>query len=97
LAAGSRWWFKHGTRVGQAVVTRIEHRFDLDTAGHTDTTQLALNDIGRIELQLGEPIVAERYVDDAASGRMILIDPVSNTTAGAAMIVSLTTGHPGGG
>jgi sulfate adenylyltransferase subunit 1 len=97
LAAGSRWWFKHGTRVGQAVVTRIEHRFDLATAGHTDTTQLALNDIGRIELQLGEPIVAERYVDDAASGRMILIDPVSNTTAGAAMIVSLTTGHPGGG
>jgi len=89
LAVGSRHWFKHGTRSGHAVVTAIEHRYDLVSAAHQPATELQLNDIGRVHLQLGETIVADVYRHHAEGGRLILIDAATNTTAAAAMIVSV--------
>ena len=89
LTAGSRHWFKHGTRTGQAVVTRIDHRYDLVSAAHQPTDRLTLNDIGRVHLRLSEPIVADIYRHHAEGGRLILIDAATNTTAGAAMITAV--------
>ena len=88
LVVGSRHWFKHGTRSGHAVVTAIEHRYDLVSPDHEPATELVLNDIGRVHLRLGTPIVADVYAHHAEGGRLILIDAATNTTAGAAMIVS---------
>ncbi len=88
MVVGSRLWFKHGSRTGRAVVTAIEHRYDLVSLNRDEATQLELNDLGRVRVQLSEPIVADRYVDNAAGGRLILIDEATNSTAGAAMIVS---------
>jgi sulfate adenylyltransferase subunit 1 len=92
LVAGSRHWFKHGTRSGHATVVAIEHRYDLVSAAHQPADQLVLNDIGRVHLRLGEPIVADVYAHHAEGGRLILIDAATNTTAGAAMIAELH--HP---
>ncbi len=86
LTVGSRWWFKHGSRTGRAVVTSIEYRHDLASLDHLPASELGLNDLGRIRLQLSEPIVADRYVDNPDGGRMILVDEATNSTAGAAMI-----------
>ena len=86
LTVGSRWWFKHGSRTGRAVVTSIEYRHDLASLDQLTVSELGLNDLGRIRLQLSEPIVADRYVDNPDGGRMILIDEATNSTAGAAMI-----------
>ena len=86
LTVGSRWWFKHGSRTGRAVVTSIEYRHDLASLDHLPVSELGLNDLGRIRLQLSEPIVADRYVDNPDGGRMILVDEATNSTAGAAMI-----------
>ena len=92
LIEGSRHWFKHGTRSGHAVVTEIEYRYDLVSANHQPATELVLNDIGRVHLRLGEPIVADIYAHHAEGGRLILIDSATNTTAGAAMIASVKAG-----
>jgi sulfate adenylyltransferase large subunit len=86
LTVGSRWWFKHGSRTGRAVVTSIEYRHDLASLDQLPVSELGLNDLGRIRLQLSEPIVADRYVDNPDGGRMILVDEATNSTAGAAMI-----------
>ncbi|HAP76468.1 MAG TPA: sulfate adenylyltransferase [Acidimicrobiaceae bacterium] len=86
LAEGTRWWFKHGTRTGHAIVTQVEHRFDLTTAAVAAANELALNDIGRVHLAVTEPVVADRYHVHAPDGRLILIDPATNTTAAAAMV-----------
>ena len=86
LTVGSRWWFKHGSRTGRAVVTSIDYRHDLASLDQLTVSALGLNDLGRIRLQLSEPIVADRYVDNPDGGRMILIDEATNSTAGAAMI-----------
>ena len=91
LTVGTRYWFKHGSRSGRATVTAISHRHDLSTLDRQPADHLVLNDLGRIRLQLSEPIVADRYVDSPESGRMILIDEATNTTAGAAMVASVTS------
>ena len=94
LLVGSRHWFKHGTRTGHATVTAIEHRYDLVTLDHQPTDELVLNDIGRVHLQLSEPIVADVYRHHAEGGRLILIDAATNTTAGAAMVAAISAWAP---
>ena len=47
---------------------------------------LARNDIARIALQLGQPVFAERYVDNRATGSFILIDEATNDTVAAGMV-----------
>ena len=88
ITPGGRWWFKHGSRTGRAIVDAIHFRYDLATLEHVPTPSLGLNDLGRVTLHLTEPIVADRYVDNPDGGRLILIDELTNTTAGAAMIVA---------
>jgi sulfate adenylyltransferase subunit 1 (EFTu-like GTPase family) len=94
LVVGSRHWFKHGTRTGFAVVTSIEHRYDLVSLEHQPTDELVLNDIGRVGLRLSEPIVADVYRHHAEGGRLILIDAATNTTAGAGMIAAIAAWAP---
>jgi sulfate adenylyltransferase subunit 1 len=92
LTVGSRWWFKHGTRTGHAVVAEVQHRLDPSTLEQHDAADLLLNDLGRVRLQLSEPIVADRYHVLPESGRLILIDPADNSTAAAAMVQSVRSG-----
>ena len=88
LRVGSRWWFKHGTRVGRATVTEVLHRHDLSTLEREPAEELGVNDLGRIRLSLSEPIVADPYHVHHESGRLILIDEATNSTAAAAMIAT---------
>ena len=94
LAIGNRLWFKHGSRTGRAVVTSIEHRYDLVTLEREDVGELVLNDLARIRIELSEPVVADRYVDNPEGGRLILIDEATNSTAAAAMIVAVGSVGP---
>ncbi len=86
LTVGSRWWFKHGTRTGHATVREVQHHLSPTTLEQEVATELTLNDLGRVRLQLSEVIIADRYHVLPEGGRMILIDPADNTTAAAAMI-----------
>jgi bifunctional enzyme CysN/CysC len=48
---------------------------------------LALNQIGPVTITTGRPIVFEPYANNRTTGSFILIDPATNFTAGAGMIV----------
>ena len=48
---------------------------------------LALNQIETVTLTTSRPIVFDRYRDIRATGSFILIDPATNFTAGAGMII----------
>ena len=91
LTVGSRWWFKHGTRSGHAVVTEVQYHLHAVTLEREQVGELGLNDLGRVRLQLSETIVADHYHVLPESGRMILIDPADNTTAAAAMVHEVLT------
>ena len=48
---------------------------------------LVLNQIGTVTLATSRPLVFDRYRDIRATGSFILIDPATNFTAGAGMII----------
>jgi sulfate adenylyltransferase large subunit len=48
---------------------------------------MMLNQIGRVTISTARPLVYDRYTDHGGTGSFILIDPSSNFTAGAGMIV----------
>ena len=86
LREGSRYWFKHGTRVGRAIVDAVEYRHDLHTLEPVAADEIGLNDLAMVRLSLSEPIVASPYEVSREGGRLILVDEATNTTAGAVMI-----------
>jgi sulfate adenylyltransferase subunit 1 (EFTu-like GTPase family) len=50
--------------------------------------RLELNDIAHVRLRLAEPIAADTFAENRATGSFILIDEATNDTVGAGMIRS---------
>jgi len=86
LAVGRPYLLMHTTRQVQAFVTHIDHKVDVDTMAQVPTDALGLNDIGRVELSLAQPICADGYRVNRTTGGFILIDPQTNATVAAGMI-----------
>ncbi len=78
---------KHTTQLVQARVRHIHHRVDINTLGHERATQLRLNEIGAVSLEAQRQVFADPYQKNRATGSFILIDPITNETLGAGMIV----------
>ena len=78
---------RHTTRDVRARVRRIDSRWNVDThAADPAPATLAINDIGRVVLDLAEPIVADLYEANRSIGRFILVDEATHGTVAAGMI-----------
>jgi sulfate adenylyltransferase subunit 1 len=89
LDPGRTYRLRHATRELRARVRRIDSRWDVAAHGaQPPPAKLAMNDIGRIALDLAEPIVADAYAANRATGSFILIDEATNGTVAAGMIRS---------
>jgi bifunctional enzyme CysN/CysC len=86
LAAGRDYLAKLGARSVPGTVKRIRHRIDVNTREMVPAESLGLNDLGSIELHLQLPVAFERYADSRELGGFILIDRLTNATAGVGMI-----------
>ena len=84
----SRFIIKHTTRTARAMVTGLQYRLDVNTLHRDDSaTQLGLNEIGRVQLRVTQPLFADAYSRNRVTGGFILIDEASHGTVGAGMIV----------
>ena len=54
----------------------------------SSTAALALNEIGPVTVTAARPLVFDPYADNRTTGSFIVIDPATNFTAGAGMIVA---------
>ena len=78
---------RHTTREVRAGVLRIDHLWNTTTQLRVAApARLARNDIGDIALMLTQPVFADRYLDNRATGGFILIDEATNGTVGAGMV-----------
>ena len=82
---------KHCTSEARAEIAAIRYRFDVNTLHREDTDELALNEIGRVHLRLSRAISFDPYARNHATGSFILIDPATNNTVGAGMILDRIT------
>jgi sulfate adenylyltransferase subunit 1 (EFTu-like GTPase family) len=88
LRPGARIVIKHTTRVTRARLEELEYRVDVNTLDHAAADELALNEIGRVRLRTGSPLMVDPYARNRTTGSFILIDEASNDTVAAGMILS---------
>jgi len=77
---------KHTTHTVKGVIRTIDYRFDPEDLHRKSAETLNLNEVGRVTLNLRNPIYADTYAHNRQTGCFIIIDPVSNLTVGAGMI-----------
>jgi bifunctional enzyme CysN/CysC len=78
---------KHTTRATKATVERLEYRVDVNTLSRRPAETLKLNEIGRLALQTPQKLFLDPYKKNRFTGSIILIDPVTNNTVGAGMVI----------
>ncbi|OBH14249.1 adenylyl-sulfate kinase [Mycobacterium sp. E1747] len=98
LEPGRDYVIKHTTRTTRTRVTGLDYRLDVNTL-HRDkaATALQLNELGRISLRTQVPLLLDEYTRNASTGSFILIDPHTNGTVAAGMVlrdVSTQTASP---
>jgi sulfate adenylyltransferase large subunit len=78
---------KHTTRSGRALVKDVIYRLDVNSL-HRDleTRELALNEIGRVQIRTTVPLLCDPYEKNRTTGSFILIDEATGATVGAGMI-----------
>jgi sulfate adenylyltransferase large subunit len=89
LGLNKRYLLKHTSHTVPAFVRAIEHRTNIATLEHEQAQTLEMNGIGRVEIELLRPIALDLYGENRATGAFILIDPITNATAGAGMIAAV--------
>lgn len=77
---------RHTTREVKAKVAAIVHKLDINSLEHLPADRLAMNDIARVDFKLAQPVFADPYQANRATGAFILIDESTNNTVGAGMI-----------
>jgi bifunctional enzyme CysN/CysC len=88
LKAGAKLAIKHTTRWGRALVKDLQYRLDVNSLHRDqDSSELKLNDIGRVNIRTTVPLFFDEYRSNRATGSFILIDEASNSTVGAGMIL----------
>jgi sulfate adenylyltransferase subunit 1 len=88
LRPGSRVLVKHTTRTTKAVVSALDSRLDVATLEPVPATELALNDIGTVTLRTAQPLFADEYAENRATGAFVIVDELTGATTGAGMVGS---------
>ena len=88
LREGGRYLLKHTTRSVKAYVDDLRYRIDVNTL-HRDesSTELGLNEIGRVRLRTSAPLLLDEYSLSRTTGGFILIDEATYDTVAAGMVV----------
>lgn len=78
---------RHSTNMVRGQVSKLSYRIDPNNLHREDAKQLGLNEIGRVEIELFSPILVDAYTRNRGTGSFIVIDPISNSTVGAGIII----------
>jgi bifunctional enzyme CysN/CysC len=86
LLRGRTYLMRTGTKTVPATVAPIRYKLDVDTGDQIAANQLDLNEIGVVQLELGQPVAYDSYVENRDTGGFILIDRITNHTVGAGLL-----------
>jgi bifunctional enzyme CysN/CysC len=90
---GKPYIVKQTSREIRGHFTRLNYRIEPEELHRQTADELRLNEIGRVELELYQPMAFDEYARNRATGSFIVIDPVTNATAGAGMIIERAKGR----
>jgi bifunctional enzyme CysN/CysC len=88
LQQGRRYLVKHTTRTVAVSALEVRYRIEVDTLRRdASATALALNDLGRVHVELAAPLIFDSYRRNRATGSLIVIDEATNETVAAGTIL----------
>jgi bifunctional enzyme CysN/CysC len=87
LETGRTYGLKHTTRLTKARVVKLEYKVDVNTLSRLPGERLQLNEIGRAVLETNHELFIDPYRKNKSTGSFILIDPETNGTVAAGMII----------
>ena len=88
LEVAKTYMVKHGSAVVKGSCADIQYRVDPNTLHREDGKRLGLNDIGRARFTFFKPLFVDEYRRNRQTGGFVLIDPLTNVTVGAAMVIA---------
>jgi bifunctional enzyme CysN/CysC len=86
LYPNRNYLLKLGTQIVGASVTKIKYQINVNTLEKISKNYLELNAIAICTLTTDKPIIFEPFQENTTLGSFILIDRISNSTAGAGTI-----------
>lgn len=96
LVPENEFLLRHGSRFYKATVEKIVRKIDVNTLESSAAETLPLNGLAEVVVRTTQPVFFDAYSKNRATGRFIFVDPISNETAGAGMILSAAESTAGG-
>jgi len=87
LAPGRRYLLKHTSQTTAAEV-KVESKLNIHCLESEPARDLQMNDIGIVTVETNRPALFDLYRESRRTGSFILIDPGSNNTVAAGMILA---------
>ncbi len=84
----TKYIIKHTTNEQKAIIKEVIYKIDVNTLKRiVEDKELTMNAIGKIQLRVTRPLMFDSYATNRNTGSFILIDPTTNDTVAAGMIV----------
>lgn len=90
---GNVYLLRQTTQTVCAEASRSPSRLDVVTLEEALAEELRLNEIGTVHIETHRPIICDPYSRNRTTGSFILIDPITNLTVGAGMIIAAEEGE----
>jgi bifunctional enzyme CysN/CysC len=91
LSKGDQILVRLGTREARASVVAIEKAVDPGDLASHESTSIAKNHVGEIDISLGQPIAADPYADNPRTGRLVI--EIAGRIAGGGLVLSVDAGQ----
>lgn len=91
LTAGASILVRLGTMETRATVVAIEKAVDPGDLASIETSAIARNHVGEIDLSLAKPVAVDPYTDNVRTGRLVI--EVQGRIAGGGLVLSVDAGQ----
>ncbi|MFK7768014.1 MAG: sulfate adenylyltransferase subunit CysN [Mariniblastus sp.] len=91
MVPGKQYVFKHTTKLVGGKFSTLRYQIDVNTMKSNPAPTLEVNEIGRVNVVLNQPIAFDRYRNNKDTGAFIVIDRLTNITVAAGMILDQRT------
>jgi bifunctional enzyme CysN/CysC len=92
LVPGKSYLFKQAAQLVPGCVATLRYQIDVNTLHRTEAPTLGLNEFGRCQIKLNQPIAYDSYKRNPGTGAFVIIDRITNVTVGAGMILDRKAG-----
>ncbi len=88
MMLGGKYILKHTSNDLKCVIRDVKYRIDVNSLEHDEENKkICLNDIAKISIKTTKPLHYDSYRKNRKTGSVILIDPATNNTVAAGMII----------